>query len=122
MKSSSLRGLALPLLASALVSTASAQLSTGTITGIVTDPSQAVLPGAAVELTSVETGVTTTAEANASGEYTIPLLQPGTYQLTAVQSGFRTYQRGGVVVESGRTIRIDIALEIGQVTETVEVT
>ena len=97
------------------------QGSTGTITGIVTDSSQAVLPGAAIEVLNADTGVLSTAETNQAGEYTVPLLQPGRYNLTARLDGFRTYSQQGVTVELGRVIRLDFSLEVGEVTETVEV-
>ncbi len=115
------RSVLLVLTALAVAMTASGQLSTGAITGIVSDPTGAVVPGAAVEATGLETGASFTAEASASGEYTIPLLQPGSYRLTVRSPGFRTYSRSNVTIESGRTIRIDMALEVGEVTETVEV-
>lgn len=97
------------------------QGSTGSITGIVTDASNARLPGASIEVRNVETGVAINASANEAGEYTVPLLQPGRYQLTARMDGFRTYSQTGLVIELGRVTRLDIALELGQVSETVEV-
>ncbi len=102
-------------------SAALAQVSTGSITGIVTDPTEGRLPGVALEAASLDTGVTLTATSNEAGEYTLPLLQPGPYRLTAQTAGFRTYAREGILIESGRVTRIDIAMEIGEVTETVEV-
>ncbi|MCB1019758.1 MAG: TonB-dependent receptor [Acidobacteria bacterium] len=97
------------------------QGSTGSITGIVSDASSARLPGAAIEVRNLETGVAISASANEAGEYTVPLLQPGRYQLTARMDGFRTYSQTGLVIELGRVTRLDIALELGQVSETVEV-
>jgi len=98
-----------------------AQSSTGTLTGIITDPSQANLPGVAIELTHEDTGVVERTSSNQAGEYTIPLLPPGRYRLSAQVKGFRGYTRSGVVMESARTVRLDIAMEIGAVTEAVEV-
>ena len=80
-----------------------------------------MLPGAAIEVVNVDTGVSSAAETNQSGEYTVPLLQPGRYNLTARLDGFRTYSQTGITVELGRVIRLDLTLEVGQVTETVEV-
>jgi hypothetical protein len=118
MKSSLLRlGAFLGLCAASVFS----QGSTGSITGIVTDSSAARLPGAAIEVLNTDTGVAVNVTANEAGEYTVPLLQPGRYQLTARMDGFRTYNQAGIVVELGRVARLDISLEVGQVSETVEV-
>ena len=118
MKSSFPRlGALLLLCAAALLG----QGSTGSITGIVTDSSEARLPGAAIEVLNTDTGVSISASANETGEYTVPLLQPGRYQLTARMDGFRAYNQTGIVIELGRVTRLDIALEVGQVSETVEV-
>jgi len=106
---------------SGIIPGALAQISTGSITGIVTDPSGARLPNVTLKVTNVETGVTLTAISNEEGEYTVPLLQPGRYRLTAEASGFRTLERSGIVIESGRVARLDVSLEIGEVTQTVEV-
>jgi len=98
------------------------QGSSGAITGIVTDSSLARLPGASIEVTNTDTGVTLTATTGEAGDYTIPLLQPGRYGLTARLEGFRASSQSGIVIELGRTTRLDISLEVGEVTETVEVT
>ena len=98
-----------------------AQSSTGTLTGIITDPSQANLPSVSVDLVNDATGVTEHAATNQQGEYSFPLLQPGSYKLTAQAPGFRTYTRSGIVMESARTARIDIQMELGTVKDTVEV-
>ena len=105
----------------AFAPTAPAQVSTGSITGIITDPSQGRLAGVTLEATSLETGVALTATSNEVGEYTLPLLQPGPYRLTAQTAGFRGYSREGILIESGRVTRLDISLQIGEVSETVEV-
>ena len=94
---------------------------TGSITGIVIDASQARLPAAAIEVTNLDTGVSAATATNEAGEYTIPLLQVGRYQLTAAAPGFRTHSRSGIMVELGRVARLDLELELGQVTEIVEV-
>ncbi|MBL8216766.1 MAG: TonB-dependent receptor [Bryobacterales bacterium] len=99
-----------------------AQVSSGAITGIVTDASQARLPRVALKLTNVETGVAQAIETNDSGEYTFPLLNSGRYTLTAEATGFQTHTRNDLTVELGRTLRIDIAMTLGSVQETVSVT
>src|SRR5438046_3680980 len=94
--------------------------SSGTLTGIITDPSQANLPGVSLALTNEATGVTERAASNTQGEYTFPLLQPGRYRLTVDAKGFRPYQRTGIVLESARVSRLDVRMGIGQVNEVGE--
>src|SRR6266536_4378929 len=86
--------------------------NSGTVTGIITDPSQANLPGVSLSLTNEETGVTERAASNAQGEYTFPLLQPGRYRLVVEAKGFRPYTRTGIVLESARVSRLDIRMEL----------
>ncbi len=98
------------------------QGSTGSITGIVTDSSLARLPGVEIEVLNADTGVSQSAQTGAAGEFTVPLLQPGRYSLTARLPGFRSRTQSGILVELGRVTRLDLSLEVGEVTETVEVT
>lgn len=70
-----------------------AQSSTGTLTGIVTDPSKANLPSVSLELINESTGVTEHAVTNQLGDYTFPILPPGTCRLNAQATGFRTWVR-----------------------------
>src|SRR5205085_9109111 len=95
--------------------------SSGTLTGIITDPSQANLPGVSLALTNEDTGVTERTASNAQGEYTFPLLQPGRYRLAVEAKGFRPYNRSEIVLESARVSRLDIKMELGQVSEAIEV-
>lgn len=97
------------------------QSSSGTLTGIVIDPSQARLARAALKLINEATGVPLSATTDASGEYTFPLLSSGRYRLDVEASGFQRSTRPGIVIELGRTLRLDVALQVGQVSETVEV-
>src|SRR5687767_3128908 len=99
-----------------------AQSSSSSITGLVTDSSQAALPNVSLRLTNVDTGVVYTATTNNTGEYTLPLLPVGKYSLTAEVGGFQTYVRRDIVVETDRTLRLDIGMQVGQVSERVEVT
>jgi hypothetical protein len=96
--------------------------SSGTLTGVITDPSQANLPGVSLSLTNESTGVAERAVSNPQGEYTFPLLQPGRYRLSVEAKGFRPYTQSGIVLESARVSRLDVKMELGQVTEAVEVT
>ncbi|MBM3725853.1 MAG: TonB-dependent receptor [Acidobacteria bacterium] len=98
------------------------QSSTGSITGLVTDSSRAAVAGASLKLANQGTGVVVSRESNESGEYTFPLLVSGSYRLSVEKTGFQTHQQTGIVVELGRVLRIDIALQLGAVSETVNVT
>jgi hypothetical protein len=99
-----------------------AQESRGTIKGRVSDASQAVIPGAVVKITNTAMGTSVSAPANEAGLYQAPYLIPGTYQLAVEASGFKKYVRDGVILPVGETIEINIALEVGDVGETVTVT
>jgi hypothetical protein len=98
------------------------QSASGTLTGLVTDSTQAAVPGVELRLTNLDTGVVASATSNTGGEYTFPLLAVGRYTLTAERPGFQTYSRRDIVVETGRVGRIDIVMQVGQVSERVEVT
>lgn len=100
---------------------AHAQVSRGTITGRVTDPSGAVVPGAQINAVQVSTGSTYTTQSDKEGLYTVPFLAPGTYQVNATCSGFKSFTRGGVIINANENVGVAITLEIGQQTETVTV-
>jgi hypothetical protein len=99
-----------------------AQVSSGTITGTITDSSNARVTGAEIRLTNLETSVASTATSNSSGEYTFPLLTSGRYSLAVEAKGFQTAQAKEILVELGRITRFDFALQVGQVSETMTVT
>src|SRR5258708_24832873 len=90
--------------------------------GLVTDPTGAAVAGATVVARNAATGVTYTTKSNESGIYTLPFLPPGEYQLTGEMSGFKRVVRGGVVLETGSSLNINLRMEVGDVTETVAVT
>lgn len=117
-----LRSLLVLLVAAALGTTAMAQsLQTGTIAGKVTDPSGARLPGVTVTLTSpvlITPRVTTT---DSEGGYRFPSLPAGKYALGFELGGFRKLTHSGVVVSIATTLSLDASLEVGSVSETVEV-
>jgi hypothetical protein len=98
-----------------------AQTIRGTLTGTVTDDTGAVLPGATVKATNTATGIETTAEANRDGVYTFPLLPPGTYVVTLEQDRFKKYVRAGVIVQISQTTRLDVRLQVGELSEEVQV-
>ncbi len=92
------------------------------LTGVVTDSSGAVVPGAQITASNLDTGASRSAETNEAGSYTIPLLPPGSYKISVNTEGFRTAVRENVSLQVNQAARIDFALEVGAVTETVEVT
>ncbi len=101
---------------------AEAQVSLATVTGVVTDSADAVIPGAQVAITNVETGIEAAVETNESGYFTLLSLVPGTYELEASSDGFRRFVQSNIELETGQNLRIDVALEIGALTESVTVT
>jgi hypothetical protein len=101
--------------------TATAQTIRGTVTGTVTDSTGAIVPGITVTLTNTATGIGASAVTSRDGVYTIPLLPPGTYQAMVEQSGFKKYLHGGIVVQIAQTTRLDIGLQVGAMSESVEV-
>ena len=98
------------------------QSDRGIITGTVTDPSGAVIAGASVAATNSATGVSTRTVSASGGNYTISLLRVGTYDVTAEQTGFKKYVHSGITLEVGQTLSLDIQLQVGARTETVQVT
>ena len=99
----------------------SAQTDRGTITGAISDPAGAVVSGATVEAKNSETGALYQAASTTTGNYTLAQLPVGTYQLSVSMSGFKRYARTGITVLVAQTLRIDIALEVGNITEIVTV-
>jgi hypothetical protein len=97
------------------------QSNRGSITGIVTDSTSAVIPGAAVTATNVATGVRTGAVSNQDGNYVVPNLAPGVYTVEFQRDGFKTVLRPSVTVNSTQVVRIDTVLTVGKVTATVTV-
>lgn len=94
---------------------------TAQITGTVTDPSGAAVPGAQVTLTSSEHGITHTAPTNSSGDFLFAALPVGSYDMSVTASGFKKYQVKGVVLQVGQKARTDITLVVGAAQETVNV-
>ncbi len=112
-----LRALAVVALATPLVF---AQ-TTGTIQGTVTDDTGAVIPGADVLVENIETGAQSSLSTNEVGFYTAPGLNQGLYSVTCSSEGFSSKQFPEVRLEVQQTMRIDCAMAVGSVTETVEV-
>ena len=98
-----------------------AQHITGTILGTVKDSSGAVIPAAAVTVTNQDTNIEFKAATEATGDYVAPNLPPGTYTITAEFAGFKKNTVRGVRLLATRTVRIDVALQPGEVTQSIEV-
>lgn len=98
-----------------------AQGNTGSILGTVTDATGAVVPGAAVTITNTRTGVKSDTKSDSVGNYLFNFLQPGVYRVDTEMSGFKKSSRDNVSLEMSRQLRIDVALETGQLTESVSV-
>src|SRR5258706_5136562 len=94
----------------------------GTVAGTVTDTSGAAVASATVTLVNVDTSEKHSLESDSSGNYTFVNIVPGKYKLEGEKSGFKKFVREGVVVQIESGIRVDIALQVGSQTETVEVT
>jgi hypothetical protein len=105
-----------------LTASLSAQEFRATISGHVLDASGSAVPNARVQVVSAATNETTSALSDNSGGYTIPLLRPGIYKMTATAQGFKQFVRDNVELQAAKQAGIDIRLEIGALTETVEVT
>lgn len=99
-----------------------AQRDMGTLLGTVTDVSGGVIPGASVKVTEESTGVVQTLESDATGNFIRPLLKPGTYTIEVESTGFKKSVQTGIVVQSGSRVQANLILEVGQVTEVIEVT
>jgi outer membrane receptor protein involved in Fe transport len=102
--------------------TGRAQVTTGAISGSISDTTGAIVPGVQVSLQNEETGVTRTVVTDAAGRYSAPLLGLGNYRITASMEGFQTEVRRGVVLTVGREAVVNLRLSVGAVSQTVEVT
>jgi hypothetical protein len=95
--------------------------STGSITGTVSDPTGASIPGATVTVASPATGLSRVAETNASGNFVFPDLPIGAYTLQITKAGFETQKRSATELLTGQTIGLDIKLVVGAATQSVDV-
>jgi hypothetical protein len=101
---------------------AKAQLTTGTITGTVGDPSGAAVPGASIAAKNLETGIARSTVTGPQGRYELVNLPVGNYEVTASMAGFQTSIRAGIALTVGRTAVVDHTLQVGEVTQSVTVT
>ena len=97
------------------------QANLATLTGIVTDTDGGVIPGAMVSVTNTGTAIAREQSSNEVGSFTFPALIPGDYQLTVSSDGFQQHVERGIVLRTGDNRRVDVQLQLGQVTESVTV-
>src|SRR6185503_3799216 len=95
--------------------------ATGAITGLASDTSGGAMPGVTIEITSRDTSQVRSAVTGADGFYTIPLVNPGVYQVKATLAGFRTTLRDNIIVTVNESVRADLAMQVGQLEEQVTV-
>src|SRR5271155_5839626 len=87
--------------------------SSGTVFGIVTDQSNAVVVGAAITLTDTSTNISRTANSNVTGRYFFADVTPGTYSLTVAKAGFATTKTDNQIVQVGVNLMVNLALQVG---------
>ena len=92
-----------------------------TLTGTVTDSTDAVIPAAEIVIMNMETGESYATTTNETGNYTIPFIKPGTFELIVTTPGFKQYTRAGIRLDTASNVRADAVLEVGEVTESVTV-
>ena len=101
--------------------TAAAQQFTGGVRGAVRD-ANGVIPGVAVTLTNEGTNISREVTTNEVGQYNFPAVPPGTYTLKAQISGYKTFESKGIVIGTQQFVTLDMALEVGAISENVTVT
>ena len=98
-----------------------AQSDRGTITGTITDPTTAVVPGAAIHARNTAMGSEYDTVSTATGNYTLLSLPAGIYDLTVSATGFNKHIQQGITVEVVQTSRVDVVLQLGSTSESVTV-
>ena len=107
---------------SIIASMALAQEFRATITGRVLDTSGSAVPNAAIRAVNTANNETSNATSDGAGAYTVPFLRPGSYKLTVTAQGFKVSNRENLTVQVGQIAGIDVVLEVGALTDTVNVT
>ena len=97
------------------------QADRGIITGLVTDPAGAAIANAEVQVKDAKTGVVTTLKTSSEGNYSTPPLIIGTYEVAVALPGFKAFHASDINLASGQTFRQDVALQVGEVQQSVEV-
>lgn len=111
----------LPTISVLVFSCLPAFAQTAQITGRVTDSSGAVVPSARLTITNTQTGIERDAATNDQGYYTMPLLTRGLYTVVVQMRGFRSVRQTGIALDEGQVMRLDFALEVGHLSEVIEV-
>ena len=111
----------LPMFLLLLSGTAALASITGSISGIVTDPSSAVVAGVAVKATNVQTGVEQTTTTDAKGFYSFPALPIGTYTIRVHKEGFSNFEQQNIVIDANSVVRADAKLQVGGIQQQVTV-
>src|SRR5215469_18073920 len=97
------------------------QGTTALLSGSITDPTGAAVPGAAVTVTNIETDQIVKTITNDKGEYALPSMASGTYRIVVTKAGFKAGSIAGVEIAAGVNATANMRLELGQTTETIEV-
>jgi len=111
-----------PVAAFGLWISASAQTATATIKGVVSDGAGKAVPGAAVTLSSVSSGLKRAFTTDEHGQYTFTLVEPGAYALEVRAQGFKSQIQPNVKLEVGQNAELNVSLAIGDIQETVNIT
>ncbi|MEP6539941.1 MAG: carboxypeptidase regulatory-like domain-containing protein, partial [Bryobacteraceae bacterium] len=98
------------------------QVNRATLTGVITDPSGSAVPAAKISCIQTATNLVFSTTTTSTGNYTLPALDIGSYRVEAEAAGFKRTVQDGIVLASGATVRLDLTLEIGAVSDAVEVT
>jgi Carboxypeptidase regulatory-like domain len=96
-------------------------VASGQISGLVTDPSGAVVPGTKITATQTETGLVRTTSSGPSGSYLLTNLPVGSYKLEVQANGFRSYVQTGIILQVGSAVNINVEMRLGQVSQHVQV-
>src|SRR5215471_4022497 len=99
-----------------------AQSTNGSITGVVTDSSGAVIAGAKISAQNKDTGFVYTADSTSTGNYSVTQLPTGTYDLRVESPGFKVFQQNSLAVAPANVLRIDVPLAVGETSDTISVT
>src|ERR1700733_2803125 len=113
--------LLITLIAACLGSMMEAQAPTAQIVGKITEQTGAAVPKAAIDVDNTGTGLKRRATSSAEGDYVIPSLPVGTYTVKVAAQGFKAFSQSGIGLEGGQSARVDVRLQIGSATETVQV-
>src|ERR1051325_11096795 len=122
LKNSRALSVRLVLLAGMMAWQLSAQGDRGVITGTVTDATGAVVPGAVITVIQNGTNTSFRSTSSTAGDFTVPSLPVGSYEVRTEKSSFKTSVTDNVMVVAGGAVRLDLILQVGQTQQSVEVT